>query len=199
MERGSAREGKEVVALIECPECRNEVSDKAAACPHCGHPIADPAAPSRIERLLQEKPEAPEKAKGGCGLASLLGLIAIGAILIIAGVSGNKESSKPACKSDWHLCADNEDLVNNYSGIISAKVDCKFEAAKLARYGDPKFPFSSFGRFYIGKDYMTTGVMILLEKDAQFQNGFGAMVHSTVTCKYDLARKQVLDVNVGSN
>jgi class 3 adenylate cyclase len=30
------------MALIECPECRKGVSDKAAACPHCGHPIAGP-------------------------------------------------------------------------------------------------------------------------------------------------------------
>jgi hypothetical protein len=29
------------MALINCPECTKQVSDKAAACPHCGHPIAD--------------------------------------------------------------------------------------------------------------------------------------------------------------
>lgn len=28
------------MALIRCPECRREVSDKAASCPHCGAPIA---------------------------------------------------------------------------------------------------------------------------------------------------------------
>lgn len=28
------------MALMECPECQRQVSDKAAACPHCGHPIA---------------------------------------------------------------------------------------------------------------------------------------------------------------
>jgi len=27
------------MALITCPECEREVSDKAAACPHCGYPI----------------------------------------------------------------------------------------------------------------------------------------------------------------
>ena len=27
------------MALIECPECRKEVSDKAACCPHCGNPL----------------------------------------------------------------------------------------------------------------------------------------------------------------
>lgn len=28
------------MALIKCPECNNEVSDKAAACPKCGAPVA---------------------------------------------------------------------------------------------------------------------------------------------------------------
>lgn len=28
------------MALIECPECQRQVSDKAAACPQCGLPIS---------------------------------------------------------------------------------------------------------------------------------------------------------------
>ncbi|MBQ2882693.1 MAG: zinc ribbon domain-containing protein [Alphaproteobacteria bacterium] len=27
------------MALINCPECNREISDKAKACPHCGYPI----------------------------------------------------------------------------------------------------------------------------------------------------------------
>jgi tellurium resistance protein TerD len=27
------------MALISCPECSREISDKAAACPHCGCPV----------------------------------------------------------------------------------------------------------------------------------------------------------------
>lgn len=27
------------MALIKCPECNNDISDKARACPHCGFPI----------------------------------------------------------------------------------------------------------------------------------------------------------------
>ena len=29
------------MALVRCPECQREVSDKAAACPACGYPIRD--------------------------------------------------------------------------------------------------------------------------------------------------------------
>jgi len=35
------------MALIACPECEKEVSDKAESCPHCGYPLA----PSRVEKL----------------------------------------------------------------------------------------------------------------------------------------------------
>lgn len=30
------------MALVKCPECNNEISDKAIACPHCGYPINMP-------------------------------------------------------------------------------------------------------------------------------------------------------------
>lgn len=29
------------MALIKCPECKKDVSDKATACPHCGYPIEE--------------------------------------------------------------------------------------------------------------------------------------------------------------
>ena len=28
------------MALINCPECKKEVSDSAESCPNCGHPIS---------------------------------------------------------------------------------------------------------------------------------------------------------------
>jgi len=36
------------MALIKCPECSNEVSDKATSCPKCGHPLqaAAPQSPA---------------------------------------------------------------------------------------------------------------------------------------------------------
>ena len=36
------------MALIACEECKREISDRAAACPHCGCPIArEPSEPAR--------------------------------------------------------------------------------------------------------------------------------------------------------
>ena len=47
------------MALIACPECSHEMSDRAAACPHCGCPLAArppaamPPADDTDARLLQ--------------------------------------------------------------------------------------------------------------------------------------------------
>lgn len=31
------------MALIDCPECGKQISDKAASCIHCGNPLTQPA------------------------------------------------------------------------------------------------------------------------------------------------------------
>lgn len=33
--------------IQECPECKGAVSDRAASCPHCGHPFTKPAPPEQ--------------------------------------------------------------------------------------------------------------------------------------------------------
>jgi DNA-directed RNA polymerase beta' subunit len=43
------------MALINCLECRKEISDKASACPHCGAPVDNQI----IERKkLEQKQQA---------------------------------------------------------------------------------------------------------------------------------------------
>ena len=37
------------MALIQCPECSNEVSEKAVVCPRCGYPLKAAAAPEKAE------------------------------------------------------------------------------------------------------------------------------------------------------
>jgi ribosomal protein L7/L12 len=42
------------MALIKCPECGKEVSDKAAVCIHCGYPLQAQASVSMIGSQLQK-------------------------------------------------------------------------------------------------------------------------------------------------
>jgi len=41
------------MALVKCGECESEVSDKAAACPKCGAPVASPDGDSTVVTTQQ--------------------------------------------------------------------------------------------------------------------------------------------------
>lgn len=45
-----------MMALMNCPECRASVSDKARACPHCGVPLARDAAAAPAQPGAQAAP-----------------------------------------------------------------------------------------------------------------------------------------------
>lgn len=170
--------------LIKCPACAKEVSDQAASCPNCGHPFWPPA---------------KKKSSSGAGVGLLVSFVFI--VLIVGVVTSQKKSPEPItqqdlCVSDWARCANNEQLVNNYSRWFHVKAECKTEATKRASYGTPIWPWSYFGNFYTGTNYVTSGIAIAIEPDVQFSNAFGAMVHSQVTCTYDLRAERVMNVNI---
>ena len=51
------------MALIKCPECERDVSDKADACPQCGYPVAKqvPQSPQEVP-VIPQREEVPELA-----------------------------------------------------------------------------------------------------------------------------------------
>lgn len=65
-------------------------------------------------------------------------------------------------------------------------VICKVAAEKVAKYGSPELPMLSFQTYYVGRNYIDSGIATLLEKDAMYQNGFGAKEHVTARCEYSL-------------
>jgi hypothetical protein len=168
------------MALTQCRECGGQVSTDARTCPHCG------------------ARQSSGKLGRGCA-----GFFVIGILIVIIAALGSQSSNdppaSPSCKSDWTKCADNAELVNNYSKMFDAQFDCKQAAIKQARYGTPIFPsLYFFSTFYKGNNYVTIGTAILIESDTQFQNGFGAMVHSQVNCTYDLRAKRVVSVDISA-
>ena len=40
------------MALINCPECNKEVSDKVTICPHCGYPFSKPKEKKKVKKTL---------------------------------------------------------------------------------------------------------------------------------------------------
>jgi len=106
------------------------------------------------------------------------------------------KSQKDACKTNWSSCADNEQLVNDWSDWTKVQVACKFAANDRAKYGDPEWPWLSFSTFLKGSDYVRTGKAIAIEPDAKFKNGFNAQVRVRVVCSYDLKGGRVEDVTI---
>lgn len=170
-----------------CSKCGKYYASKFKACPHCNG--------SRGK---------------GC-------LIAIGVIFLLAviisissgdhssssspstsesGAAPEKDAANGTCHDDWTKCKDNGDLVNNYSKWVDVEVGCKIEANDEAKFGTPEWPWLAFGSYLKGDAYVTSGVAVAIENDAHFQNGFGAMVHSTVVCNYDLRAQKVISINI---
>lgn len=78
------------MALIKCPDCRKELSDKADKCPNCGYPIAE-----QIKK--EEKVQGANDKRTGC-------LIFIGIILIAIVVnlcSGRGESTNKVTSESY--------------------------------------------------------------------------------------------------
>src|SRR2546425_8362560 len=45
---------EERMALIKCPECERDVSDKATVCPHCGYPVTPTAQGARPVQVIEQ-------------------------------------------------------------------------------------------------------------------------------------------------
>lgn len=71
------------MALIDCPECRKQVSDAAASCPTCGHPIRFAPPP-----LRSTYSSAPPQAAWSPGIAAVLSLVIPGAGQMYKGAVG---------------------------------------------------------------------------------------------------------------
>ena len=66
--RGSAFVYLAAMALTKCPECGNEVSTKAKACPGCGAPVKS------VSNAFEDLQKASSGCSGCLGVAGLVGL-----------------------------------------------------------------------------------------------------------------------------
>lgn len=55
------KERNYIMAIINCPECNTEISDKASSCPNCGYPIRNEQ--QTTEGTIKQKPITPKKFK----------------------------------------------------------------------------------------------------------------------------------------
>lgn len=98
------------MALFSCPECGQQVSDQADACPHCGNPIKSV---HEVADLSQETISAKGNRKR---LITVAGSLIVIVVCIIVGIFINGISSKDAYKENL-VAATNQ----MFSGALSAE------------------------------------------------------------------------------
>ena len=84
------------MALIKCPECEKEISDKAKSCPHCGCPLnEDNSMSSYIDEnsIVKSEPKKPDKKIIIIVLAVILA-IAVGIIIFLITKPDDSDSKK---------------------------------------------------------------------------------------------------------
>jgi DNA-directed RNA polymerase subunit RPC12/RpoP len=84
------------MALINCPECGKEISDKAVSCPSCGVPINTLVKENKSDEEYLCCPKCMSKDlysehKGFSGGKALVGAVVAGGIGILAGTIGSKD------------------------------------------------------------------------------------------------------------
>lgn len=85
------------MALISCPECGKEISDKALACPHCGNPMNQPTQQNQQEEEYLCCPKCGSRElhaehKGFSGGKALAGALVTGGIGLLAGTIGSRDT-----------------------------------------------------------------------------------------------------------
>ena len=97
------------MALIECPECGKEISDKAEACPHCGNPLR--AKPDVVAgRQVQTVERTAKLFKANMVLAVLTMMVAMVWIVGSCSASGGDGPSPWSLLTAfvgfiWYVCA----------------------------------------------------------------------------------------------
>lgn len=98
------------MALIECPECHKQISEKAEACPNCGCPINKQHEESNQsqEYLCCPKCHSRElhaEQQGFSGGKALTGAVLFGNIGILAGTIGSKDVRMTCLKCGFQFKA----------------------------------------------------------------------------------------------
>lgn len=164
------------MAIIDCDECGNEVSDKAVTCPHCGAKVKKKMRP--VEKFLA---------------ATLSVLVFL--VFFSAGSEDGAETQTTAEKSAPEPeCTTRQCIADEYMGY--AVGPCKREVERRAKYGvewDDGFLVVTLS----GYKFDESGKIISYFGDkVRFQNGFGAWSNMVYQCDFDTETESLIAVDV---
>lgn len=112
------------MALIKCPECKKNMSDKADACPHCGYQVKESKVSGGLEKL-----------KSNPNTKYILVVLVALVVIILFGVFDKKENNNPTNPNEP---SNNEPQMNNGNYVYN--------------YGGLYFEFPTTYKAYVDKN-----------------------------------------------
>lgn len=156
------------MALMKCPECGKDVSDKANACPHCGCPVPL----QHISNTQNEEEDTEEyvfcpkcmsthvhtEQKGFSGGKALAGAVAVGGIGLLAGTIGSKKVNI-TCLKCGHKFQAGDALIATKSEkeTILKEVErllCKGEKLNVVKYLNERLSWNTSQSFGFIDSYL---------------------------------------------
>ena len=167
------------MALIKCAECSKEVSDKAAACPGCGAPVAPPGSSRPTERNdegayanIWPDMERSGRAKGK-GLLGLAGAVAA-AFVAYSCVSAGSDANGPM--KETKALAFCREAIRTFAKDPS---NAKVPSAGATTYGE-----THHFTWAIGKN------------EVRLRNGFGMEIPASVSCSVNFMTRKVTSLTI---
>lgn len=87
------------MALIDCPECGNSVSDQAQQCPECGYPVAEKADTSTPEQTETSDDSSEGQQNAGQIGCVIVALVAIVLFMYWPSSNGDRNNGDPGADS----------------------------------------------------------------------------------------------------
>ena len=124
------------MALIVCPECGKEISDKAVSCPYCGNPMSETPTQMNSETiqdtLVDTTSVSTQNKKKKIVLASAIAAIAI--VLVVVGIIISSFVKASNAKKERNEYIDNLTLVTDIMLIGGAEAESLCNLTKSVWY-----------------------------------------------------------------
>ena len=134
------------MALMKCPECSREISDKAAACPSCGHPMAVQTSGALISRAESQEVVTSKPSV----LATIVNWGLTGAVVALAFTLNPSEEQHRA--KIRRAIAENQPIASLFGAAHLAALEVKYHSYGFFSYterGNKQTTLGLFGIVFI--------------------------------------------------
>lgn len=119
------------MALINCPECKKEISDQALSCPHCGFPMTPTPAESGVG-ISHAQLEQPSKPKNRKPLFLVFALVVVAIVAVAVGIFVSNSKKAAALEAEAREAEARENYIQTMrtaryamlSGAAEAETAC---------------------------------------------------------------------------